>query len=186
MNGAFVPKAVFFTKGVGVHKTKLQSFEAALRKAGVETCNLVSVSSILPPHCRVLGRDAGLKHIHPGAVTFTVMARAATDEPNRLIGSGIGLAIPEQKDRYGYLSEVHEYGVTGKKLADNAEDLAATMLATTMGIEFDPEEAWDQRKQLYKVNKDCQFVSRSVVQTAEGHKDGLWTTVVAMAVFVME
>lgn len=181
----FVPEAVFFTKGAGVHRTKLQSFELALRKAGVEACNLVSVSSILPPHCRVLSRDKGLCHIDPGAITFTVMARADTNEPNRLIGAGIGLAVPKQKEQYGYLSEVHEYGLTSRKIADEAEDLAATMLATTLGIDFDPEDAWDERKQVYRVNNTCQFSSRSIVQTAEGNKDGLWTTVVAMAVFIM-
>ncbi len=183
---AFVPAGVFFTKGVGVHRSKLQSFEMALRKAGVEACNLVSVSSILPPHCKVIPRQKGLEYIHPGGITFTVMARAETDEPNRLVGAGIGLAVPKQKEQYGYLSEVHEFGRTSRKIADEAEDLAATMLATTMGIEFDPEDAWDERKQVYRVNKACQFTSRSIVQTAEGNKDGLWTTVVAMAVFIME
>jgi len=183
---SFVPKAAFFTKGVGVHGTKLQSFEMALRNAGVETCNLVTVSSIFPPHCQLLSRNKGLAYIQPGEITFTVMARAETNEPNRLIGTAIGLAIPKQKERYGYLSELHEYGLTGKKMADHAEDLAATMLATTMGIDFNPDDAWDQRKQVYRVRTDCQFTSRSVVQTAEGHKDGLWTTVVAMAVFVMD
>ncbi len=182
----FVPKAVFFTKGVGVHRSKLQSFEMALRKAGVETCNLVCVSSIFPPHCRILPREKGLHYIQPGAITFTVMARAETNEPNRLVGAGIGLAVPKQKEQYGYLSEVHEFGRTSRKIADEAEDLAATMLATTMGIEFDPEDAWDERKQVYSVNQTCQFTSRSIVQTAEGNKDGLWTTVVAMAVFIME
>ena len=182
----FVPRAVFFTKGAGVHRAKLQSFEMALRKAGVETCNLVTVSSIYPPHCKILSSAKGLKQIQPGAITFTVMARAETNEPNRLIGSAIGLAVPKQKDQYGYLSEVHEFGTTSKRMADEAEDLAATMLATTMGIDFDPEDAWDQRKQVYKVNPHCQFTSRSIVQTAEGNKDGLWTTVVAMAVFIMD
>lgn len=183
---SLVPGGVFFTKGVGVHRTKLQSFEMALRMAGVETCNLVSVSSILPPHCKILPREKGLTYLRPGGITFTVMARAESDEPNRLVGAGIGLAVPKQRDRYGYLSEVHEFGKTGRKMADEAEDLAATMLATTMGIEFDPEDAWDERKQVYRVNKTCQFTSRSIVQTAEGNKDGLWTTVVAMAVFIMD
>jgi arginine decarboxylase len=182
----FLPQGVFFTKGVGVHRAKLQSFEMALRKAGVATCNLVSVSSIFPPHCRILTRKKGLRCLRPGALTFAVMARAETAEPNRLVGAAIGLAVPRQKEQYGYLSELHDYGLTGRKMADEAEDLAATMLATTMGIEFDPEVAWDERKQIYRVNKTCQFTSRSVCQTAEGNKDGLWTTVLAMAVFVMD
>lgn len=40
-----VPTKVFFTKGVGVHTDKLTSFELALRKAGIEKCNLVYVSA---------------------------------------------------------------------------------------------------------------------------------------------
>ena len=186
IQSGFVPRAVFFTNGVGRHRTKLQSFEMALRKAGVAICNLVAVSSIFPPGCKILSREKGLQRIQPGSLTFTVMARADTNEPNRLIGAGIGLAIPKQKEQYGYLSEVHEYGLTQRKIADHAEDLAATMLATTMGIELDPEVAWDQRKQVYRVDRDRSFSSRSIVQTAEGHKDGLWTTVVAMAVFSMD
>ncbi len=181
-----IPKRMFFTKGVGTHKTKLQSFEMALRKAGVATCNLVSVSSIFPPHCRIIPRQTGQKALVPGEITFTVMARAETNEPSRLIGAAIGMAIPKEKKKYGYLSECHEYGVTARKLADESEDLAATMLATTLGIRFDPDEAWDQRKQLYKARKDLQFITRSITQTAEGNKDGMWTTVVAMAVFLLD
>jgi len=41
-----VPKKVFFTRGVGVHREKLASFELALRGAGIAQCNLVLVSSI--------------------------------------------------------------------------------------------------------------------------------------------
>lgn len=59
-----------------------------------------------------------------------------------------------------------------KKSADYAEDLAATMLASTMGIELDPDVAWDERKQVYKVGQR-QFISRSVAQSARGHKKGL-------------
>ena len=43
-----VPNKVFFTKGVGVHKERLASFELALRAAGVTHRNLVLVSSIYP------------------------------------------------------------------------------------------------------------------------------------------
>jgi arginine decarboxylase len=47
-----VPQEIFFTKGVGIHKDRLASFELALRKAGIERCNLVYVSSIFPPKCK--------------------------------------------------------------------------------------------------------------------------------------
>ncbi len=180
-----IPKKVFFTKGVGIHKDKLASFELALRSAGIEKCNLVYVSSIFPASCRVISKDAGLKLIQPGEITFCVMARNETNEPNRLISCAIGLAIPKNNSTYGYLSEHHSYGETAKKSGEYAEDLAASMLATTLGISFDPNLAWDERKQVYKTSKYT-FRSTHICQSAEGHKHGLWTTVVASAVFIID
>ncbi len=177
-----VPSKVFFTKGVGTHKDKLQSFELALRKAGIAQCNLVTVSSILPPHCKIIPRAKGVDMLSPGQITFTVMARIDTNESGRQIVASIGLAQPAEGHKYGYLSEHHTFGQTEQFAGDYAEDLAATMLATTMGIELDLDKAWDERKQLYKMSG--KFVkSSSVTQAARGNKDGLWTTVVAAAVF---
>ncbi len=180
----FIPKRMFFTKGVGCHRNKLQSFELALRSAGVERCNLVTISSIFPPECRIISRDTGIKELQSGQLTFVVMARKSTNEPNRLISAAVGLARPKDAKQYGYISEHHAFGETMRKSADFAEDLAATMLASTMGIELDPDVAWDERKQLYKVGKRL-FVTRSVAQSARGHKEGLWTTVVACAVMLL-
>ncbi len=181
-----IPKKMFFTKGVGYHKNKLQSFELALRSAGVEQCNLVSVSSIFPPACQIIPKNVGIKFLQPGQITFVVMAKEVTNEPNRLVASAIGLAQPNDKKQYGYISEHHGFGETQKKASDFAEDIAATMLASTLGIEFDLDTAWDERKQLYIADKTQQFKSRSIAQTAKGHKDGLWTTVVACAVMLLE
>jgi arginine decarboxylase len=182
----FVPKFMFFTKGVGYHRDKLQSFEYALRNSGVEACNLVSVSSIFPPECKILPKSQGIKKLKPGQITFVVIARESTNEPNRLVFASVGLATTKAKLQYGYLSEYHGFGKTLKAAGDYAEDLAATMLASTMGLELDAEKAWDERKQVYKVSSEHQFVTRSIAQSAEGQKDGLWTTVVAMAVMLLE
>lgn len=178
-----VPTKMFFTKGVGVHKDQLTSFELALRKAGIEKVNLVSVSSIFPPKCMLIVKDVGLSLLKPGQLTFVVMARNQTNEPNRLIAAAIGLALPKNTEGYGYLSEHHSFGETAKKAGDYAEDLAATMLAITLGIEFDPETAWDERKQVYKASGKV-FKTNHVCQSAEGDKEGLWTTVIAAAVFL--
>lgn len=184
--GNLIPKQMFFTKGVGYHRNKLQSFELALRSCGIERCNLVNVSSIFPPECKIISKEKGVKLLQPGQITFVVMAKAATDEPNRLVAASIGLAQPKDRKQYGYISEHHSFGDTQKKASDFAEDLAATMLASTLGIELDPDKAWDERKQLYVTDKNRQFTSRSIAQTAKGHKDGLWTTVVACAVMLTE
>lgn len=180
-----IPSKVFFTKGVGKHRYELQSFELALRDAGIEKCNLVNVSSIFPPHCQVITKTAGIKYLSPGQIVHCVMARNCTNEPNRLLGSAIGVAVPKNNDTYGYISERHCFGETSKKMSDIVEDLAATMLATTLGLEFDPDKAWDERKQQYKMSGEI-VRTQSIVQTEEADKDGLWTTVVAAAVFVEE
>jgi arginine decarboxylase len=179
------PKKIFFTKGVGVHKNKLSSFELALRNAGIEKCNLVYVSSILPPKCKIVSRVAGLKLLRPGQITYCVMARNETNEPNRLISSAIGVAMPKDFTTYGYLSEHHAFGEKAIVSGEYAEDLAATMLATTLGIPFDPNQAWDERKQFYRASGHI-FKTRNICQSAEGNKDGLWTTVLASAVFIIE
>ena len=175
---------MFFTKGVGYHRNKLQSFELALRSAGIEKCNLVYVSSIFPPDCKIISKEAGINTLRAGQITFIVLAKESTNEPNRLISAAIGLAHPKDNKQYGYISEHHAFGETLKKSADFAEDLAATMLASTLGIELNPDVAWDERKQAYKIGKRL-FVSRSLAQSARGHKDGLWTTVISGAVMLL-
>jgi len=180
-----VPNKIFFTKGVGKHKHQLQSFELALRSAGIEKCNIVRVSSIVPPNCKIIPRERGIKLLKPGQITYCVISQNSTNEPNRLVGAAIGIAIPRGNNSYGYISEHHSFGETNKKLGDYAEDLAATMLATTLGLEFDPDKAWDERKQEYKMSG--RFVrTQSIAQTAKGDKNGLWTTVIAAAVFLEE
>jgi len=179
-----IPKKVFFTKGVGVHKEKLASFELALRDAGIEKFNLVYVSSIFPPNCEIVSKEEGLKERKPGEIIHCVMARSDTNEPNRLVSAAVGLAIPHDKNHYGYLSEHHAFGLKEDVSGEYAEDLAATMLATTLGIPFDPDKAWDERKQMYKASGKI-FRTRHICQSAEGNKNGLWTSVLAVAVLIM-
>lgn len=179
-----VPSKIFFTKGVGVHKEKLASFELALRSAGIAPQNLVLISSIYPPGCQKISREEGVKLLKLGEVTFCVYARESTNEPNRLLAASVGVAIPADKEaQYGYLSEHHSFGETEEKAGDYAEDLAASMLATTLGIEFDSEAAWDEREQIFKMSGKIVRTS-NITQSALGNKDGLWTTVFAAGVFV--
>jgi arginine decarboxylase len=130
---ALVPTKVFLTKGAGQHKYQLKSFEEALRKAGVAQQNLVKVSSILPPKCKVISCEKGLKKLSPGEICYCVMAKADTNEHGRLVASSVGIAIPKDSNKWGYLSEVHGYGMNQQEAADMAEDLAAAMLGGTGG-----------------------------------------------------
>lgn len=178
-----VPNKVFFTKGVGVHKEKLASFELALRTAGLAYCNLVLVSSIYPPGCKRISKEDGVKLLRPGEIVFCVYDRESSNEPNRLVAASVGVAIPADENQHGYLSEHHSFGETDEKAGEYAEDLAASMLATTLGIEFNPDTAWDEREQIFKMSEKI-VRTTNITQSAIGNKDGLWTTVFAAAVFV--
>ncbi len=180
-----VPKRIFFTKGVGKHKERLTSFELALRDAGIAAQNLVRVSSIFPPNCKILTRKEGLKHLEPGQVTFAVVAENSTREPHRLVASSIGVALPADRTTYGYLSEHHSFGETDQTAGDYAEELAAEMLATTLGVEFDPDKSWDEKKEVYRMSNKI-VRTMNVTQSAVGDKRGLWTTVIASAVMIFE
>jgi len=174
----FVPKKMFFTKGVGRHRYELRSFELALRDAGIEKCNLVYVSSIFPPGCKMISRNEGVKEIKPGMITFCVMARSTNNEPRRLVASSMGCALPSNNDDYGYLSELHAFGETEKEVGDKAEDLAAAMLASTYGIDFDEDKSWDEKEESFKLN-DKVYKTINVTQSAIVDKGGYTTTVAA-------
>ena len=181
---SLVPTKVFLTKGVGRHKYRLKSFEEALRDAGVAQQNLVTVSSILPPGCKVISRENGLKGLIPGQICYCVLARADTDEHGRLAASAVGIAVPKDSAKWGYLSEVHGYGMNQQEAADMAEDLAAGMLGTTLGLEVDPNQAWSEKEQIYQ-SSGLIIRTSNVTQTAQGQKD-LWTTTVAIAMFLFD
>ena len=178
----YVPKKMFFTKGVGNHKEELHSFELALRDAGIEKFNLVQVSSIMPPGCKVVSRTAGLREIEPGSIVYCVMSRCCSNEPRRLLAASIGCAVPADKKTYGYISEHHSYGQTERQAGDYAEDLAAAMLASTLGIDFNIEESWDEKKEIFKISGKI-VGTRNITQSSIVQSHG-FTTVIAVAVFV--
>lgn len=169
------------TRGVGRHRERLTSFELALRDAGIASFNLVSVSSIFPPNCRLVPKSKGLRLLEDGEIVFCVLARSETNEANRLIAASLGVAIPKNPNRFGYLSEHHSYGENSKYVSEYAEDLAASMLASTLGIEIDLDRAWDQRKEEWKIAGHI-VRTTNITQTATGTKS-LWTSVVAASVF---
>jgi arginine decarboxylase len=164
--GRLIPKKAFFTTGTGKHKEMLESFEMALRDAGIEKFNLVTVSSILPPGCEVVTKTDGLRELLPGEIVFTVMSRNSSNEPSRRITAAIGCAIPgHPHDEFGYISEHHSYGESEECAGQYAVELAREMFFT-----------WKKEHPL-KVN----YAARS----AEVDEEGNWTTVIAAAVFII-
>jgi len=179
----------FLTKGVGVHEEELISFEIALRQAKISPYNIVCVSSIVPPNCELIqcsqeNIDKYLKH---GQILFSVLSRCSTNEHDRLISASVGVAQPKQKEHYGYLSEYHAFGIDERSAGLFAEDLAAYMLGTTLGMNLgnrmSVEPIWDPITDSFCFVGDLIVKPHNITQTAKGQK-GLWTTVIAAACFV--
>ena len=181
---SLVPKDVFFVKGVGYHRSKLGSFEEALRDANIEKYNLVKVSSIFPPYCIEVSKEDGLAQLRPGQIVYTVLSRASSNEYNRLVVTAIGIAKPADKNSYGYLSEHHAFGVKPEKAGNFAEDLAAGMLATTLGLPFDAEADWDEKKEMYKVEGKI-IETKSITASATVREENEWLTVLSAAIFIL-
>lgn len=179
----YIATKIFFTKGVGRHREKLASFEMALRKAGIAQFNLVRVSSIFPPRCEIVSKRVGLMELVAGQIVHAVISDNATNEPNRLVASSVGVAVPRDRDTFGYLSEHHGFGETAGKAGDYAEDLAAEMLATVLGVDFDPDRSWDEKREIWRISGKI-YRTLNVTQTAVGHKQGLWTSVVTAGVLL--
>jgi len=174
---------MFLTRGVGRAKDKLASFEAALRQAGIAAFNLVKVSSILPPECKIISKSKGVAELLPGQIVHVVMSENQSNEPHRLLSASIGVAVPADKKQYGYLSEYHSFGEKEVRAGDYAEDLAAQMLASTLGVPFNVDSSYDERREVWKISGKIVH-TRHITQTAVGDKEGLWATVLAAAVFV--
>lgn len=183
MMAGYVPSRLFLTKGVGKHREKLQSFEMALRHARIAQFNLVRVSSIFPPGCKIMSRGSGVQQLRPGEIVYCVMSENSTNEPNRLLAASVGIALPRNVENYGYLSEHHSFGQNERLAGDYAEDLAAEMLATTLGVKFDPDKSWNERKGTWIISDEI-YKTQAMTQSAVGDKNGLWTTVLAGAIFV--
>ena len=85
---------------------------------------------------------------------------------------------------YGYLSEHESHGQNEREAGDYGEDLAASMLATTLGVDFNPDAAWDEKKEIYRISGKI-VRTHSITQSAIGQRNGIWTTVLAAAVFII-
>ena len=179
-----VAKKLFLTKGIGIADDKLTSFEFALRNAGIAGTNIVLISSIFPPNARLIPRKDGLKCIKPGQILFTIYSRNQTNEPNRMISASVGIAQPTDREKYGYLSEYDAFGQNERETGDYAEDIAAQMLASSLGIPFDIDKSWDEKRQQWNISGQI-YKTKNITQTAKGNKDGKWTTGFAAAVLIL-
>jgi arginine decarboxylase len=181
---SIVPTKFFFTKGVGVHEKDMRAFEEALRDAGIHTCNLIKTSSIIPPGCKRISLEDGMKLIPAGQITFAILAQSQTNEPGQIITAGIGMAQPKDKTQYGYLTEVESaIGRTEEDVEQDVIEMAIENLVTEWDPKFDGEKVYKKGKKNYSI-KGRDISVDSVVASAKGAEKNQFTVVVAVAVFI--
>jgi arginine decarboxylase len=180
-----VPVQAYLSSGIGTHREELVAFELALRDAGVAAQNLVAVSSILPPGCELIDRGEGEKLLQPGQILHVVMSREETNEAHRQVGASIGVARPTDPSLHGFVSEYGDFGRTSEEMSAYTEDLAATMLATTLGIDFDGDLSHAERSAVFRRSGKIAD-TRSITAVTRSAPGGVWTCCVSVCVFIME
>jgi arginine decarboxylase len=181
---AIIPCKFFFTKGTGVHEKEMRAFEEALRNAGVHTCNFIKTSSVIPPRCELIPKEQGIKLIHPGQITFAIMAQSMTSEPGQIITAGIGMAQPKDKTKHGFLTELEEIiGRTPEDVEQDVIEMAIENLITQSNPKFDGEKVFRKGKKNYEVEGQDILVD-SIVESAKGAEKNQFTIVIALAVFI--
>jgi len=125
-----IPKEFFVTSGKATSSTsELNAFDSALKNAGIAQCNLVSVSSVLPPRCR----ETKLKQMPIGAITHAVVARMNA-EGEATIGAGIAWAWEKDK-KYGIVAEAH--GCMDQEILEETLEWKVREMAKIREIEID-------------------------------------------------
>lgn len=165
-----VPRRVFLTAGQGQHSDRIHAFELALREAGIEQCNLVPVSSVLPPECRIVDREEGTSALVPGAITFCVMARDESHCEGAPLSASVCIAVPKDRSRHGYIGECAGNGRAPEEVDAAARELAQGMMATSSDIDT------SRADEICAAAPTISCVTRS--------KDGVWNVAVAVAVFL--
>ena len=181
-----VPARYFLTKGIGIHEQEFYSRKEALRDAGIELCNLVRVSGVIPPGCRRIARTEGIEALSPGVLTFAVQALSRTNVPGQIATAALGLALPADPQCHGYIAEAG--GVTGieaAELALDVEERAAGNLAASWGIEPTGADALLRGRKHYEF-EGREVAVESLVSSAKGQEKRLWTTVLVAAVYLLD
>ena len=183
---AFVPKRLFFTKGVGAHEQQRVAMHHALRDAGVSDCNLVKVSSVIPPGCRIISRREGAKLLRPGNIVFAVIAMSETKEPHQRATVALGWATPDQDGVPGYIAEIEEEqakGKTAKSAGDEVGQMALTLVAERLQTRIDSKSLWARSKRVHRIGGTtvhCGCITSTII----GDEKERYLSAVALALYL--
>jgi arginine decarboxylase len=127
---------IYVAPGIGEGPTKLAAFDAALNNAGIANCNLIRLSSVIPPETNIVDLDSGVPE---GAVPsvwgdrlYVVYAEQRVDTPGEKAWAGIGW-VQDEATKKGLFVE-HEGLDEQSVREDIVKSLGALM--TTRGVDF--------------------------------------------------
>jgi arginine decarboxylase len=147
-----IPKKFFVTGAKATSPvSKLNAFDLALKNAGIAQCNLVQVSSILPPGCV----EEELRDLPAGSIVFSVVARMDGDE-GATIGAGVSWAWEKQR-RFGIIAESHGH-FDERSLKENLTRKIREM-AEIRDIEIDAPKVKVEAMRIPKANFGCVFAA---------------------------
>lgn len=96
----------FLGSGATDAPTPLNAFDHALLDAGVGDCNLIRLSSILPPGCQRVERQ----QLPYGALVPVAYADMTSSEVGAWISAAVSVAIPADPTLPGLIMEHHGFG----------------------------------------------------------------------------
>ena len=156
-----------------------------LRDAGIAGTNLVLISSIFPPQAKLISRKEGLKKIKR-LDKFYLQFIQKIKQMNHIEYVLHLWVLLNQKTSLDMDIFLNTNLLDKMKLqaGDYAEDIAAQMLASSLGIPFDADKAWNEKRQQWSISGEI-YKTHNITQTTKGDKDGKWTTVFAAAVLLL-
>jgi len=77
-----------------------------LLHAGIGNTNIVKMSSIVPPHCKLVAPIA----LPAGALVPAAYAAITSDTPGEIIAAGVAIALPTDENQNGLIMEYSAKG----------------------------------------------------------------------------
>jgi arginine decarboxylase len=111
---------IYLTTGVGFGKTPISAFDSALRDAGVDNFNLLTLSSVVPPGAEVVFEKYVPEGDQWGNKLYCVMAEIRTRESGQFIGAALGWY--QLDDGRGVFVEHMEKGETQEAVEANLKE----------------------------------------------------------------
>src|SRR3712207_9178367 len=122
--------------------------QRAMAEAGVADCNLIKVSSVIPPGCEIITRERGLRLLRPGNIVHAVIAQGETNEPHQRVTAALCWAQPDADGLPGYITEIEEEETKGKSArtaTDEAGEALLTIVAEKGGAQVEAKKLWSKR-----------------------------------------